>query len=157
MCIRDRFKIKAMNEQRKPRYEYTQGNAAICCNRCIIKTHQPLIYCFIFFLALALPFATIFGLITRLESSLLKYLFLGLVIVLDVVALALYCFTAFSDPGILPRRLDAPEYTEAEKRILVNGKTIELKVCVTCNIIRPPRSFHCGQCGVCVDVHGSLL
>ena len=28
-----------------------------------------------------------------------------------------------------------------------------LSFCKTCQIIRPPRSFHCGSCGVCIEVH----
>jgi len=28
-----------------------------------------------------------------------------------------------------------------------------LSFCATCQIIRPPRSFHCGACGVCIELH----
>lgn len=36
----------------------------------------------------------------------------------------------------------------------VKGIIIELKYCMTCKIIREPRSFHCNVCGNCVLVHG---
>lgn len=29
----------------------------------------------------------------------------------------------------------------------------QLSFCSTCKIIRPPRSFHCGDCGVCIEIH----
>lgn len=29
----------------------------------------------------------------------------------------------------------------------------KLSYCETCEMLRPPRSFHCGQCGVCIEAH----
>jgi palmitoyltransferase ZDHHC9/14/18 len=37
--------------------------------------------------------------------------------------------------------------------VIVGGKEIVLSTCRTCNIIRPPRSFHCSRCDACVEVH----
>jgi len=28
---------------------------------------------------------------------------------------------------------------------------LTLSFCISCKIVRPPRSFHCGSCGVCVE------
>lgn len=36
----------------------------------------------------------------------------------------------------------------------VNGVKFDLKVCATCHIIRPLRSFHCSECDSCIDEHG---
>lgn len=36
----------------------------------------------------------------------------------------------------------------------VNGKEIVLSFCKTCNIKRPPRTFHCSRCEACIEVHG---
>lgn len=29
----------------------------------------------------------------------------------------------------------------------------KLSYCKTCQILRPPRAFHCNDCGVCIEVH----
>jgi len=67
---------------------------------------------------------------------------------IGIFTLILLCFTAFRDPGFIPRRPlceDAPP----------NGYKGELdgeiwKWCATCNIWRPPTSKHCKQCDACV-------
>lgn len=33
----------------------------------------------------------------------------------------------------------------------VNGALVRLKFCRTCYLLRPPRTSHCGRCGVCVE------
>ena len=35
----------------------------------------------------------------------------------------------------------------------VKGKEIKLSFCSTCNLKRPPRTFHCSRCDACVEVH----
>ena len=45
---------------------------------------------------------------------------------------------------------------EEGKSILTQNLTNDyntLSYCNTCQILRPPRSFHCGICGFCVEVH----
>ena len=41
----------------------------------------------------------------------------------------------------------------AENQALDPPLTETLSYCNTCQIVRPPRSFHCGDCGVCIEVH----
>lgn len=36
---------------------------------------------------------------------------------------------------------------------LEQAETLMLSYCRTCQIVRPPRSFHCSDCGFCVEVH----
>lgn len=37
---------------------------------------------------------------------------------------------------------------------IINDKEIILSYCNTCNIRRPPRTFHCSRCDACIEVHG---
>jgi palmitoyltransferase ZDHHC9/14/18 len=63
--------------------------------------------------------------------------------------------TAFSDPGILPRRKFADRDRGSEKRkpFKVNqlGHLRKYRICDTCIIVRPLRSTHCGDCDNCVE------
>merc|ERR1719320_115582 len=68
--------------------------------------------------------------------------------------------TAFTDPGIIPRKEDTYKVASWSQRmpvpprfqdICVNGTTVRLKFCNTCQIFRPPRSFHCPICDNCVE------
>ena len=42
-----------------------------------------------------------------------------------------------------------------KKEFYVMIKCIELiiKECKTCNILKPPRSFHCDKCDACIELH----
>lgn len=69
--------------------------------------------------------------------------------------------TAFTDPGIIPRKdinNKDPKWSRQTlpippryQDICVNGTTVRLKFCSTCRIFRPPRSFHCPICDNCVE------
>jgi len=71
---------------------------------------------------------------------------------------------AFSDPGIIPKATLLESLQSAEedvkvtdvhlaftKKVKVKGTGHDLKLCKTCNIYRPPRATHCGECDNCVD------
>lgn len=86
-----------------------------------------------------------------------------------VLTVSMYFFTAFTDPGFVPR--STPEETiQTEKE---NGITVDLsgayyptpklkvidlkgvdydsKFCTTCKFYRPPRTVHCSTCNMCVE------
>ena len=47
------------------------------------------------------------------------------------------------------------EINEDGTKIPVDDKDLhnKLSFCHTCKILRPPRSYHCSDCGVCIEVH----
>ena len=91
--------------------------------------------------------------------------------------------TTFTDPGIIPReqfdkdadtlapRLNTPAASRnnsldndplltsnhrprnVEWIALVGEHELPVSRCRTCHVLRPPRSFHCTDCGACIEVH----
>ena len=62
----------------------------------------------------------------------------------------LFFVAAFGDPGFLPRGVNSDGIDDAILKETVNGISIDLKVCKTCKIIRPPRSSHDRKTDRCV-------
>jgi len=59
--------------------------------------------------------------------------------------------TAFSDPGIIPRRiLENIGKKKLVFRVNQLGYIRKYRICKTCNILRPQRSNHCCDCDNCV-------
>lgn len=82
--------------------------------------------------------------------------------------------TAWKDPGIIPRGLDAdppcvlgdtsyepgrqaladpedPLAVPVQRVLRIRGQTVQVKWCETCGTYRPPRSSHCRVCDNCVE------
>lgn len=49
--------------------------------------------------------------------------------------------------------LATEEIGEVDHIAIIKGKEIICSKCKTCNIYRPPRSFHCSDCQACIEVH----
>lgn len=57
--------------------------------------------------------------------------------------------TVFTNPGYFLKNISPPDQTSSVMEI--NGISIMLKLCNTCNIIKAPRTHHCKICNFCVD------
>jgi palmitoyltransferase ZDHHC9/14/18 len=75
-----------------------------------------------------------------------------------VIFIFLFMFiTAFTDPGLIPRReskeiKNNPYFSEFRlMKCIQGGYPRVYKFCPTCMIVRPLRSTHCGDCNNCVE------
>lgn len=98
---------------------------------------------------------------SQFKASLLLDLFYVITMSLSLLFLFI---TTFTDPGIIPREdleesrsvrnmFLATEEFEVDHVALVGQTEVHCMKCRTCNIYRPPRSFHCSDCHACIEVH----
>jgi palmitoyltransferase ZDHHC9/14/18 len=83
----------------------------------------------------------------------------------DVITLSFLFLTAFSDPGIVPPRVQPVDFEdggdpglrdrEVELHVVQDGTLhtyhVRRRWCYTCNVLRPPRASHCPYCDCCIE------
>jgi palmitoyltransferase ZDHHC9/14/18 len=127
----------------KYRYQLWEGkNKFLCGGRLMLGAHDK--HLLITLVLLIVTYSLFLGLIVPLlEFPLLFYI--GLFLCIGTLVFLL--LTAFTEPGIIPRR---PPSKLLES--LAPDVREKVQYCHTCRIVRPPRAKHCRYCDNCVEV-----
>lgn len=133
------------NEHKKKRYELWEGkNKFLCGGRVMIGVHGT--HLVVTTSLLIVTYGLFLGLLVPLtHMPLFEYLG-GLLFILNITLLFM---TAFTEPGVIPRR---QPLHDKESEAVVDGLKDKLQFCHSCHIVRPPRAKHCRYCDNCVEV-----
>lgn len=128
------------------KYELWTGNNIFCFYGIFMLGPQGLQFCFTFTLILL----NWIGYICLIAPFIRNDLSYKIALSLLCCNLTTLCFTSFTEPGIIP------------KRVITNDKAIEvyleryhvsLNYCTTCKILKPLRTRHCRYCNNCIQLY----
>lgn len=140
-------RVSLMSSQRY--YEVWPGQNTPCCNgRCLRGPDAGTFLCNISLISVN---AVLFFVFVAWKIH-VAVLVVGLLLLASTFAMLFSA--AFVEAGIIPRapksvtQVPPPGPAPTTK---IDGQDVPLKLCMTCNLYRPPRSKHCRDCDVCVE------
>ena len=127
----------------KYRYQLWEGKNKFLCNgRIMMGAHSNHLLLSITLLVVTYALFLL-GVVPLLHMPILFYIGIGLA----VGTMTFLLLTAFTEPGIIPRR---PPSKLLES--MSEDARQKLQYCHTCRLVRPPRAKHCRYCDNCVEV-----
>ncbi|KAG5492676.1 hypothetical protein JKF63_01255 [Porcisia hertigi] len=119
------------------------GRLRIVC--CCVVTAQSWHAFFVALLILAITM--LFVAVVVPHGEWFTHCFMALLTAASIACLTL---SVTLDPGVIPPA-SLSQQPAQPTTVVVEGRSVQCKLCTTCHIIRPPQSSHCRFCDVCVE------
>eukprot|EP00026_Physarum_polycephalum_P015913 Phypoly_transcript_16713.p1 GENE.Phypoly_transcript_16713~~Phypoly_transcript_16713.p1 ORF type:complete len:152 (+),score=10.92 Phypoly_transcript_16713:123-578(+) len=98
-------------------------------------------------LLISIPIVLFFVFVCPYLAERLGVIVIVIPVYVCVVCLANLFIASAIDPGVIPRSDKPPNEGDDPKVVLsIKGKSLTVRWCTTCCILRPPRASHCPDC-----------